>query len=180
MPVCHRTIAAIIAAALSATSLAAQSPVSPACKPPLDAERKTIATPHHVVSTSPSSRPGGKAETSEVISTNEAMYLLMAGKWHRSPITSKDQLDQLNSNLASAKVYRCQYVRDESVAGVPTAVYTAHTENNGVINDARIWVGKGNGLVMRVDTDLDTGDRDKGHMSLVYDYTNVHAPAGVP
>jgi hypothetical protein len=182
LSVLYRTIALVAAAALgTTTAIAAQSTgVSPACKPPLDAERKTITTPHHLLSTSESSGSGGKVERSEAISVNGAMYLLMAGTWRRSPITSKDELDQLNSNLASAKAYSCQYTGDGSSGGVPTSVYTAHTENNGVINDARIWVAKGNGLVMRVDSDLNTGAHDKRHLSLAYDYTNVHAPAGVP
>lgn len=64
-------------------------------------------------------------------------------------------------------------------ASGPAAVYTAHTENEGVVGDSRIWVAGGTGLPVRQEEDLDTGLGDKRHMSLRYDYADVHAPAGV-
>jgi len=70
-------------------------------------------------------------------------------------------------------------VRDESVNGEATAVYTEHTENEGIKGDGQTWVSKSRGLPLRTEEDLDTGDGDKRHMSIRYEYNNVSAPAGI-
>lgn len=68
---------------------------------------------------------------------------------------------------------------NESVNGVPAAVYVAHSETEDLKADARTWVATGSGLVLRTEEDLDTGNGDKRHLSLRYEYANVHVPAGV-
>ncbi|HEY8062789.1 MAG TPA: hypothetical protein VID74_08325 [Gemmatimonadales bacterium] len=166
--------------ALATTSLAAQAPKVPAaCQPMIDAQRKSTSVPHHVYSTAGSGRAGDKATTSELISTGNAIYILMNGKWKRSPMTTKEALAQIDENLAGAKVFTCQHVGDEPVAGVAAAVYTGHSENDGINADSRIWIAKGSGLVLRTEGDVDMGGGDKSHMSARYEYTNVQAPAGV-
>ena len=88
-------------------------------------------------------------------------------------------LAQLDTNLTTATAFTRAQVGEESVAGAAAAVFTSHTGNEGVKADARIWVAKGSGLVLRVEEDRDTGGGDKAHVSIRYDYTNVQAPAGV-
>lgn len=153
--------------------------ISPACQPLIDAARRVILTPNHLYEAEGSGRPGDKARSVETISTGGVTYIQMNGKWRRSPMTPKQAVAQMDTNLATTTVYSCTHVGDESVAGTATAVYTSHTENEGVKADARTWVAKGSGLIVRTEEDLDTGGGDKRHMSIRYEYTNVQAPAGV-
>ena len=172
----------LIAAAFCLASIPAfahAQTIPAACRPLIDAERKTITTPHHVYSTEGSARPGQKARTSEGITAGGVIYIQVSGKWKRSPWTLKQALAQMDTNLTTATAYSCAHVGDESEAGTAAAVYTAHTENEGVKADARIWVAKATGLILRTEEDEDTGAGAKLHMSIRYDYTNVQTPPGL-
>lgn len=149
-----------------------------ACQPMIDAQRKVITTPHHVYSTEPPAHPGDKEKTSEVISAGGVTYVLLNGTWRRRPMTTAAALAQMDENLKNTKTFSCQRAGDGFAGGVPAAVYTAHTENEDVKTDVRIWIAKGSGLVLRVDDDVDTGGGSKNHISVRYDYANVTAPAG--
>ena len=67
--------------------------------------------------------------------------------------------------------------RDESVNGEAAALYMAHSENDTVKSDAQTWISKSKGLPLRTEEDIDTGDGDKRHMSIRYEYGNIQAPA---
>jgi hypothetical protein len=102
---------------------------------------------------------------------------MVNGKWSLSPI-STDELKQLEQrNRKNAKNLSCHYVRDESVNGQSAAVYSAHSESEHGKDDSQIWLSKSAGLILRQETDLDTG-RAGGtiHMSVRYDYRDVQAP----
>ena len=169
--------AACCIAAIPGRASAQKTPA--ACQPLIDAARKTILTPNHLYETEGSGRRGDNARSVETISTGGATYVQMNGTWRRSPMTPKQAAAQMDTNVATATVYTCTHVGDESVAGTATAVYTSHTENEGVKADARTWVAKSSGLFLRTEEDVDTGGGDKRHMSIRYEYTNVQAPAGV-
>jgi hypothetical protein len=49
--------------------------------------------------------------------------------------------------------------------------------NEGITSDGMTWIAQGTGLTLRSDSDIDTGDGEKNHVSSRYEYTNVHAPA---
>lgn len=174
----RRLIAAAFCIA-SIPAIARAQTIPLACRPLIDAERKTITTPHHVHSTQTSAGPSQRVRTTEGITTGDVIYIQYGGKWRRSPATPKQMLAQMDTNLTTATAYSCTRIGDESEAGTAATVYTAHTENEGVKADTRVWVGKGSGLVLRTEQDMDTGGGDKVHMSIRYDYTNVKAPAGV-
>jgi hypothetical protein len=151
-----------------------------ACRPLIGAQRKEITTPHHTYVTEGPQLPGGTTTTSELISTGGATYVLHRGQWKRSPMTPQAELAQLEENLANTRQFSCQRVGNESVGGVPATVYVAHTETDDLKADARTWVATGTGLVLRTEEDLDAGDGAKRHLSIRYDYRNVHAPAVAP
>lgn len=46
-------------------------------------------------------------------------------------------------------------------------------------SDAQTWISKGRGLPLKTEEDIDTGDGDKKHMSIRYEYGGVRPPAGV-
>jgi hypothetical protein len=153
--------------------------IPPACRPLIEAQKKEIMTPNHAYLTESFPASSGQGTTHEVISAGGAMYILHGGNWRRSPLTPQAALAQLEENLTTTKQYSCRHVGDESVGGVPAAVYVAHSETEDLKADARTWIAQDTGLVLRTEEDLDTGVGGKRHISIRYEYTNVHAPAGV-
>jgi hypothetical protein len=145
-----------------------------ACEPVIDAERKGFSTPTHIYST----EKGGKGRSTETIFVDGASYVFRNGGWRKSPMTPKDLLGQLETNLKTTTAFTCQRLPDESVAGEAATVYRSHMENQGVKSDAQIWISKSSGLVLKQEEDLDDGAGDRRHLSLRYEYTNVRAPAG--
>lgn len=159
--------------ALSPAVVRAQQ-IPPACQPLVDAERKEIVTPHHMYVV----RAGA---TSELISTGGVTYIQVHGAWRRSPMSPTFALAQLQENLDSATAFSCRHAGAESVAGVPTIVYTAHVENQGVKADTRTWVATATGLPLKQEEDMEIdGTPGTTHQSTRWDYTNVRAPEGAP
>ena len=148
-----------------------------ACRPLVDAELKAISTPHHMYETKADGR-SGEDPIAELITAGGVTYVKAGGKWMRSPISLQAQIDQVNRNIATTKVYTCQRVGSETVAGTAATVYTLHTENADTKADARAWIGTGNGLMLKLDESVDAIGV-KSHYLIRYEYTNVSAPAGV-
>jgi hypothetical protein len=165
-----------IALAVPLTGSAQNTPA--VCRPPIDAQRKTVTTPHHLYSAETTPGRVGAAQTGEIITLGGSIYLRHRDKWRRSPMTPSAMLKQIDDNLADARSFSCRHVGTESVGGVAADVYTSHDARDGLVADARVWVARSSGLVLRIEEDLDTGGADgKRHISLRYDYANVRAPA---
>jgi hypothetical protein len=157
---------------LSAPALAADA----ACQPGLDAILKMFTVPVHAYTTETLS--GGKSRINESIYFNGVIYVNLNGKWIRSQMTTQDMLKKEQENIRTSTM-TCRYLRDELVNGESAAIYVAHSENEYVKTDAQTWISKARGVPLRTDEDVDTGQGDKQHMSIRYEYGNVHAPAGV-
>lgn len=139
------------------------------CKAVFDASDKSTTTPHHLYDTSPG------LTANESIAVDGFYYVLIKGKWKKSPLTVKAQLEQGQENRKNAKSYSCTYVRDEPVDGEPAAVYSTHAVmDEDLKSDCQVWISKSRGLILRQEEDVDTGE--KTHHSIRYDYNNVHAP----
>jgi hypothetical protein len=145
-----------------------------ACQPIFDAATKIFAVPTH--SYTAETLPGGKSRNGETIYANNAIYILYNGKWIRGKATPQDMIKQEQENIQNAKT-SCRHVRDGLVNGEVAALYAAHAENDGVKSDAQTWISKSRGLPLKTEEDIDTGDGDKRHMSIRYDYSNVRPPA---
>jgi hypothetical protein len=158
--------------AFSARAIAADA----ACQPMFDSATKIFSVPTHSYSTK--TLPGGKSRVAEAIYINGAIYILMDGKWIHSKATPQDIIQQEQENIRNAKT-SCHHVRDESVNGEAAALYAAESENEGIKSAAQTWISKSKGLPLRTEEDIDTGDKDKQHISIRYEYSNVHPPAGV-
>jgi hypothetical protein len=156
----------------------ANSALDSGCQGVLDAGEKLFTTPFHMYMTQTSSGiENGKAMSSETVFVGDTRYVMVNGKWSLSPI-STDELKQMDQrNRKNAKNLSCHYVREESVNGQSAAVYSAHSESEHGKDDSQIWLSKSAGLILRQETDLDTG-RAGGtiHMSVRYDYKDVQAP----
>ena len=117
----------------------------------------------------------GKPTSSEMISAGGTDYVLYAGKWTTSSTAERKALGQSNRN--NAKNMSCRYLRDESVNSESAVVYSTHEESVHGKNDNQIWVSKSKGLILRQETDIDTGGANgKTHLSSRYEYSNVRAP----
>ena len=151
------------------------------CKPVYDAVDKLTTVPSHAyeIETNPA-RPGSDASSVEMISTGGAIYIMMKGKWKKSPMSMADMHAQEEENWKTAKNISCKHLRDESVKGESAAVYSAHSETEDTKTDAQMWISKSKGLLLRQDDDVDIGGGEKHHRSIRYEYTNVQAPAVSP
>ena len=151
------------------------------CKPVYDAVDKLTTVPSHAYQTETNpARPGSDAGGAELISTGGAVYVMMKGKWKKSPMSMADVHKQEEENLKTAKNISCKHLRDESVKGESAVVYSAHTETEDTKADAQMWISKSKGLLLRQEEDVDIGGGDERHMSIRYEYTNVQAPAVSP
>ncbi len=169
-------LAAVVLAAFFLSTPAFAFAADAACQPVFDAATKLLGVPAHSYSTE--TARDGKTKTSEAIYANGAIYINYNGKWIRSKMTPQDMLKQEQENIRDAKS-TCRHVRDEMVNGEAAAFYTAHSDNDGIKSDAQTWISKSKGLPLKTEEDLDTGDGDKRHVSIRYEYGNVHPPAGV-
>jgi hypothetical protein len=172
----HRYVAGFVAMALAPLAVYAQKDVA-SCKPLLDAAAKQASTPFHGYITTSAGVPGGKPRQDEMISVGGQHYFQYKGQWMRSKLDASALAKQGEENMHTATVVSCRRVRDESVGGVSAVVYSTHMVNEGITSDGMTWIAQGTGLTLRSDSDIDTGDGDKSHVSSRYEYTNVHAPA---
>ncbi len=169
----------IVMAAMPFTLLFLSTPalaVDAACQPFVDSTVKRFSVPSHTYTTE--ALPGGKSRNAEAIYANNAIYIFYNGKWIRSKATPQDMLKQEEENIRNSKI-SCSHVRDEMVNGEAAALYMGHSENDGIKSEAQTWISKSRGLPLKTEDDIDTGDGDKRHMSIRYDYNNVRPPAGV-
>jgi hypothetical protein len=134
------------------------------CKAVLAAQRQQLSVPVHGHSTM--TLVPGKPEPSEEIYTGKAIYVLQAGKWTVSPITSAEMAQELEDNIKNAKM-SCRSVRDETIDGVSTTLYSVHEELNGLVSDSQFWISKATGLPVML---------KMATMESHYSYTNVAAP----
>ena len=157
------------------TPIAAQAQKDVAsCKPLLDASTRQNATPYHLYMSITQVPSDSKPQLGESISTGGAIYVLVDGKWQKSTMTPASMAQQEQENIRNASVYSCKPLREESVGGVAAAVYSSHVESHDIKTDSQVWIAKSTGLVLRIDTDLETS-----HVAQRFEDTNVHPPAGV-
>ena len=153
------------------------------CTTVFAAAKKLLITPAHGYSTKTVAQSPNQPEQSEIIysgGTSGAIFIKMKGRWIHSRMTAAQMLQQEEENIRDSKT-SCRYLRDESVGGEAAAVYSTHSENDGIIGDATIWIGKSRGLPLKeeIDTDVGGGPSGKTHSSEHFDYSNVRPPDGV-
>jgi hypothetical protein len=144
---------------------------TPACKPVSDAMLKVVTTPHHAVST----RDG--SQRSESIVVDNTSYIQIKGAWRKSPISPHDQLQQEQENIKNAKVYTCTRLRSETVDGIAAVAYHVHSETPDVgTSEGTVWIAPSLGLPVKTEEDITQSMGPKMHVSIAWDYANVHAP----
>ncbi len=179
----HKNMSTITAPAVAGWLLLAMCNSAPAraadngCKTVFDAMSKVLVTPTHIYNTETAAFRKNKPTTNELIYFGGAIYVMVGGKWTRSRMDAAAMAKQEEENRRTGK-YSCRYVRDETVNGEATAVYASQSENEDTKASATTWISKSRGLPLRAEEDF--GDHTSTtHMSMRYDYSNVHPPAGV-
>ena len=146
------------------------------CQTALDAIDKLYTTPYHSYMTQ-TGMEKGKTVSMETVFAGGTQYVLYNGKWSPSSVSTEEMKELDQRNRKNAKNVSCHYVRDEAVKGEGAALYSTHEESEHGKVDTQIWVSKTKGLILRQETDLDTGGANgKSHVSVRYEYSNVQAP----
>jgi hypothetical protein len=148
------------------------------CQVVLNALDKNLTTPYHMYMTQTSTAlPNGKPISTEMVFAGGSHYVLYDGKWTVSPMSNDEMKAMQLKARQTAKNLSCHYVKDESVNGETAALFSTHGETEHSKDDNQIWISKSKGLILKQETDLDSGGgRPKTHMSVRYDYANVQAP----
>jgi hypothetical protein len=150
--------------------------ISAACKPVLDAHTKEISTPHHLNLTQ--TDPGKSPTTLETITTATKTFMMLDGKWVGGESHPQDEIAQMQENLRNTKVYQCRELPDASIDGVATIVYFAHSENDIMKTDTKLWVEKSTGLIIHEEIDMYNDPSVRRHVVERFDYKNVQPPPG--
>ena len=151
------------------------------CKYLADANAKIYTIPTHLYMTETADFTGGKSRNNELIYLNNKTYVQVNGKWRVSPTTQKDMEDLRKKTEAESLVnITCRVVRDEAVKGEAATLYSSHQQTPEETTDSQIWISKSRGVPLKLEMDMDVGGKaGKSHRTMTYEYTNVHAPAGV-
>lgn len=168
-------------AVLATTPARAQSP-SPQCVQIYGVMSKLYDAPFHMYlidSAATDARlHGGKPTVGESIFVGGATYVSAGGKWMKSPIDVAAMRKESQDNMSTTKA-TCAHVRDETLNGESTAMWSIHSVTENGATDSNVWVSKSRNVIVQSDSHLDVGGAlGKSHTIQRFEYTNVHAPAG--
>lgn len=153
------------------------------CQNIASASIKIWEVPVHIYSHQTFSFSAIPARSSESIYVGGGVYVMVRGKWTRSPVTITQLKSAQDEGKNDTPKATCRYLRDEAVDGEPAAVYSTHKEGDGFKSDVTLWISKSRNVPLRSESDMDAGvagnSNGKSHSSMRYDYKNVQAPAGV-
>ncbi len=154
---------------LCAMPLAAQDDCLGILKVVHEAFSKQVKTPTHVYNTQ---TINGKSTPSEAIYANDTVYMKMDDKW--VAVGSTKDIAPPNKTRQPGPNDSCHYVKDESLSGEPTALYSTHSlPPSGKVVEMQIWISKSSGLPLRTDIKSNDGQT---LLSTKFAYTNVKPP----
>ncbi len=146
------------------------------CDLVLAASRKVYQVPVHLYMTESGGANAGKTKNAESVYLNGIAYVMVSGRWRKSPISPKDLAEAKQDT--DQKVGPCTAVGDEAVKGEPSTLYKVHSQSEDVKVDTEIWISKSKGLPLKQVSDVDVGGAlGKTHTEIRYEYSNVAAPA---
>lgn len=122
---------------------------------------------------------GGRPTVYEAIWTGTVEYVVVQGRWMKSPIDIATAQKAAKEARAKGKA-TCSHLRDEGVNGEPAAVWRIHSVSEVGVTDTDMWISRSSGLPLKSDVHQDVGGAlGKSHIVSRYDYANVRPPAGV-
>jgi hypothetical protein len=118
--------------------------------------------------------PGQPAETRATIVTGGIAYLQVKGVWQSKPFALQAEIDRITRSGKEAK-RNCSKVGAETVDGEPATIYAAHTENQDMADDTRLWVSDRSGLPLKSEIRF----KDGATVLAAFRYDHIEAPVGV-
>jgi hypothetical protein len=156
---------------------------SPECASSVAASAKLYDKPVHIYMIDSAQTDarlhGGRPTVSESIWTGTVDYVLVRGKWRKSPVDIAEIRKALKEAAPKVKA-TCSHLHDESVNGEPAAVWRIHSVSEFDTSDTDEWISRSRGLLLKSDVHQDVGGAlGKSHIISRYEYTDVRPPAGV-
>ena len=111
--------------------------------------------------------------TSHIVMTGDKMYVELRRIWNVTPMTTKELIDKVNKTSLKDELV-CQRTGEETLDGAATTIYAVENRTPAHASQSRIWIAKANGLPLKTEVRLRSGDV----MTSVFDYAHVQAPAG--
>jgi len=136
-----------------------------------------VTTPAHVYTKETSSRRG-TTET-ETIYLDGKVYVLANGRWTLSPTSAVELADSQRRSRRHATL-ACRPAGKEKVGDRLAVIYTTTRSTGDSKTDARLWIDKASGLLLKQEEDLsavgENTNNNTVHRSTRYEYGNVTAP----
>lgn len=111
--------------------------------------------------------------TSHIVMTGDKMYVEMRRIWNVTKMTTKELIDKVNKTSLKDQLV-CQLSGEETIDGAATTIYAVENHTPAHASQSRIWIAKANGLPLKTEVRLRSGDV----MTSVFDYTHVQIPPG--
>jgi hypothetical protein len=145
-----------------------------ACKPAFDA----VARTQHVASReflTHTGKGGFLPPNSEIIKTDDAMYVQVQGMWLKLPVAT-DQTEMIMKGVHEAKSIVCRGAHDEPMDGERATAYDLETVNEFGTNTVHVWVSKASGLPLHFKVETAGGAGEVQGLELRFEYKDVKAP----
>lgn len=109
----------------------------------------------------------------EMIVIGKNTWMRMGGKWQKMPMKLDSTIEDMRAafNKEGRQWFNeVKYTGDDAVDGKPAYVYTYHGKGPSNIgeNDSRLWVGKADGLPIKIESVYRTGNLKT--LKIEYDY----------
>jgi hypothetical protein len=167
---------ALLLAAITLVIAGAPVRAASSCDAVVKAIQKVFQVPAHLYMTETAGFRGGKTRLAESVYINNAMYVMVNGRWIKSPLSNKELLE---SQDKLDPIDQCSVVRDEAMNGEAATLYQAHKQTPDEKIDTQVWISKSRGLPVKQISDIDVGGgaTGKSHTEIRYEYANVTVPA---
>lgn len=148
------------------------------CKVALDAVTRVLATPNHQFVTRTDS--AGVKRRSEVIDTGIAMYVKVGETWRTSPTSPQGMQNMLIESQKRATATSCKKLREESIGGASTTVYSVHSETEAGMTNSILWISNADDLPLKQEVTMEAaGSVGTSRSEVRFDYKDVKRPSGV-
>lgn len=149
-----------------------------ACQRVLDAILKQGSTPVHQKVSIESAAAPGRPLLSEIIRTNDTLYMQIRGQWMAKPYDPQVSAAEARAAMQKAP-HTCTRVRSDAVDGQAADLYSVQSKTETFSTDAQIWISPASGLPLLQRTQMQTGGGGSNRHEVRFDYSNVTPPAGV-
>jgi hypothetical protein len=173
----HASFAPICGAAILAAGLFTGSPHAHAddCALAMNAAIAQAKVPHadsHV-----STAPGKPPVTVELIFLGDKVYTQTNGTWRSMDFSAQQQIDMVNAlNKRTEQMkHSCQKLASDPIDGEAAFLLVMHSEDDGKVSDARIWISDKTGMPLKSEIHLSSGTV----VTDAFRYGDIKAPAGV-